>query len=74
MDRRIEHVTEDATTLELWSRFRAEAARQLDNEAEELDAGGGAGIFNDHDKDIAAQTYRNAATKIRNMASPGAEA
>ncbi|TDD97667.1 hypothetical protein [Actinomadura rubrisoli] len=45
-----------------------EAARLLDAEAEELEAGGGADIFNEDQRSIAAQTYRNAARKIRSLA------
>lgn len=46
-----------------------EAARLLDNEAEDLEAGGGPAVFNETERSVAAQTYRNAARKVRGLAN-----
>lgn len=54
----------------VWEQWREHAATKLIQEAEELEAGGGPGVFNEDQRSIAAQTYRNAASKIRNMRMP----
>lgn len=57
----------EMTTFEAAHEAILRAARLLDAEAEELEAGGGPGIFNEDQRSIAAQTLRNAARKVRSM-------
>ncbi|MBG6089868.1 hypothetical protein [Actinomadura viridis] len=57
----------EMTTFEAAHEAILRAARLLDAEAEELEADGGPGVFNQKEKSIAAQTLRNAASKVRAM-------
>lgn len=59
-----------ADPARLWNHWRATAAERLSGQAEDLQAGGGPDILNEEQKDIAAQTWRNAASKIGNMPMP----
>jgi hypothetical protein len=54
----------------LWEQWRTWAAGRLDMEAEELEAGGGPSVFDEDQKSIAAQTWRNAANRLRSMPMP----
>lgn len=60
----------DTSPEALWKHWRAHAAERLDWAAEEYEAGGGSNLFGPEQKSIAAQEWRNAATKIRNMPMP----
>jgi hypothetical protein len=54
----------------LWEAWRAHASERLRRRAEDLEDGGGPDILSEDQKSIAAQTWRNAASKIGNMPMP----
>jgi hypothetical protein len=60
----------EPTPETLWNQWRTHAAECFIREAVEFEAGGGTNLYSPGQKDAAAQTWRNAARKIRNMPMP----
>jgi len=60
----------DTSPEALWEHWREHVATRLDWRPEECEAGGGSDLYDDGQKSATAQTWRNAARKVRVMAMP----